>query len=40
MFKNMPKPMRDALTEEQRAQRENALHVLLLNISFCHQKRG
>lgn len=39
-FKNMPKPMRDALSETQRNERSEALHILLLNIALCHLKKG
>jgi len=35
MFKNMPRSMRDILTEEQKTLRMDSLHVLLLNIAFC-----
>ena len=36
----MPKKMRDSLNEEQRQQRLDALHILLMNISLCHLKRN
>lgn len=39
-FKNMPKTMRDALSKDEHQQRNDALHLLLLNISFCHLKRN
>lgn len=39
MFKNMPKKLRDSLTPEQHIQRNEAMHLLLLNIAFCHIKR-
>jgi tetratricopeptide (TPR) repeat protein len=39
-FKNMPRTMRESLTEEQKGQRMDALHILLLNIGLCHMKRN
>ena len=36
----MPKKMKDALSEEERAQTKEALHLLLLNIALCHLKRN
>ena len=40
MFKNMPRSMRDILSEEEKTLRMDSLHVLLLNIAFCQIKRG
>lgn len=36
----MPRTMRDALNEEEKVQRLEMLHILLLNIAFCHMKRN
>lgn len=38
-FKNMPRTMRESLTEEDRKKRVEAHHILLLNIALCHLKR-
>lgn len=40
MYKNMNKKMRDNLTEEQRKQREEAMHLLCVNLSLTHYKRN
>lgn len=40
LFKNMTKKMRDSLTEEQIVQKNEALHILNLNLSLCHLKRN
>ena len=38
-FKNMPKKIRDGLTEEQKKQRTETMIILNLNLSLCHFKR-
>jgi predicted membrane chloride channel (bestrophin family) len=38
MFKNMPRKMRDALSEEESAKRLDAHQILLMNIALCHLK--
>ena len=32
--------MRESLNEEQKVQRQESLHILLLNIALCHLKRN
>lgn len=39
-FKNMPRQIRDALSEEQRDERNNVILILNLNLSLCHLKRN
>ena len=39
-YKNMNKKMRDSLTEEQKKKREEALHLLTLNLSLTYFKRN
>ena len=39
-YKNMSKKMRDGLIDEQRKFREEALHLLNLNLSLCTYKRN
>jgi hypothetical protein len=36
----MPKKMRDSLTEETQAQKNEAMHLLNLNLALCHLKRN
>lgn len=38
MFKNMPKKMRDGLSEEEKVLRVDSLQILLMNIALCHLK--
>jgi hypothetical protein len=35
----MPKKMRDGLTEEECKQRNDLLHIINVNLSFCYYKR-
>lgn len=39
-FKNMSKKMRESLSEEQKKQKDEVMHTLCLNLSFCHMKRN
>lgn len=39
-FKNMPKKIRDSLTEDQKEQRTNYMVTLNLNLSLVHYKRN
>jgi len=39
MFKNMPKKMKDSLTEPEKEKRNEVLHLLLLNVALCHLRR-
>lgn len=36
----MTKKMKDSLTEEQKTQRQEILHLLLLNLAHCHTKKN
>ena len=38
-FKNIPKKIRDALTEEQKQERTEIMVILNLNLALCHIKR-
>lgn len=40
LYKNMTKKMRDGLSEEQKLKREEALHLLCVNLSVTHFKRN
>ena len=40
LYKNMTKKMRDNLNEEQRKTREEAMHLLCVNLSLTHFKRN
>jgi len=39
-FKNMPKRMRETITEEQRIEKENCILRLNLNLALCFYKKG
>ncbi|CDW86323.1 peptidyl-prolyl cis-trans isomerase fkbp6-like [Stylonychia lemnae] len=39
-YKNMSKVLKDSLTEEQKQKRDEALHLLSLNLSITHFKRN
>lgn len=39
-FKNIPKKIKDSLSDDQKAERENIMVILNLNLSLCHYKRG
>lgn len=39
-FKNMPKKMRESISEEQRIQKENCILRLNLNLALCFYKKG
>jgi len=39
-FKNMPKVMREALTEEEKGERLRIMTVLSLNLALCMHKKG
>ena len=39
-FKNMPKKIRDSLTDDQKNERNNTMLILNLNLSLCYLKRN